>query len=226
MHLNFGLRTEGGTMKANATTIPFYDGQRWVGDVERSPKVDKQFGNWAGGLGASWLLNEQINFKLNIGKTFKLPTAPELTANGVHHGSFRFEKGDPLLNPESGYQFDAAMSFTHKKIRLTATAFYNRFSNYIFLSPASEFPTIALNDTLFPIPEAGQVYRFKQAPAQIWGSEVEFYYQITPQLSLNGNVDMVIGENLRTQLPLPFILPISTFTAVRYEWQKLIKINL
>ncbi len=223
IHLNFGLRTEGGTVKANATTIPFYEGQRRVGNVERSPKVDEQFGNWAGGLGASWLINTHWNLKLNVGKTFKLPTAPELTANGVHHGSFRFEKGDPQLNPETGYQFDAAITFNRKKIRLTATAFYNRFSNYIFLSPSSEFPTIALNDTLFPIPEAGQVYRFKQSSAQILGSELEFFYQITPHFSLNSNVDIVIGENLRTQLPLPFIPPVSTFTALRYEWQRLSK---
>jgi iron complex outermembrane recepter protein len=223
IHLNFGLRTEGGIVKADATTVAFYEGRRWVGDVQRSPQVDRQFGNWAGGAGASWLLSERLNLKLNIGKTFKLPTAPELTANGVHHGSFRFEKGDPKLNPESGYQFDAAMSFTHKKIRLSATAFYNRFSNYIFLSPSSEFPNIALNDTLFPIPEAGQMYRFRQTPAQTWGSEVEFFYQITPQLSLNSNVDFVVGENLKTQLPLPFIPPFSTFTAVRYEWQRLSK---
>ncbi len=41
---------------------------------------------------------EQWDFNLNVGTNFPfLPTAIELGSNGIHHGSFRHERGDDNL---------------------------------------------------------------------------------------------------------------------------------
>ena len=37
---------------------------------------------------------------MHIGKSFRYPTAGELSSSRVHHGAFRHEQGNSSLNPE------------------------------------------------------------------------------------------------------------------------------
>ena len=56
--------------------------------------------------GALFNFHKNWNFSVNTGTSFRLPTAIELGANGIHHGSFRHERGDPNLDPENEYVLD------------------------------------------------------------------------------------------------------------------------
>jgi hypothetical protein len=56
--------------------------------------------NYAAGVGASYQPDDKNNLKINFGKTFRVPVPSELTANGMHHGTFRYEVGDDTIEPE------------------------------------------------------------------------------------------------------------------------------
>ena len=70
--------------------------------------VRKHFGDYSFSLGLVWTPSVQHMVKVNIGRSFRLPGANELAANGVHHGTFRHEQGDASLKSEQGWQMDAS----------------------------------------------------------------------------------------------------------------------
>ena len=78
--------------------------------------------------------------KVNIGRSFRLPGANELAANGVHHGTFRHEQGDANLKSEQGWQLDASY---HLKYR------GNFFSPSLHLSVGSAITSFCV------LPESG-----------------------------------------------------------------------
>ena len=61
-------------------------------------------------LGGLFTWNK-FTLNANIGTNFRLPTPIELGANGIHHGSFRHEQGDPDLDPEKGYVGDVEITY-------------------------------------------------------------------------------------------------------------------
>ena len=115
---------------------------------------------------------------MHFGKTFRIPNIAELSSNGVHHGAFRYERGDPTLSPESGYQVDLGLEAQLQKLRFEISGFVNYFDNYIYLSPSGQFPTVNINDTIYPYPGPGQTYQYKQAPVGHMGGEASVEYQI------------------------------------------------
>ena len=48
---------------------------------------------------------EKITSRINIASGFRAPNLAELTSFGVHHGSNRFEIGNPDLDSEQNFQF-------------------------------------------------------------------------------------------------------------------------
>ena len=73
--------------------------------------------------------------KVNIGRSFRLPGANELAANGVHHGTFRHEQGDASLKSEQGWQMDASYNLRYHGFSVSVSPFVSWFSNYIFCVP-------------------------------------------------------------------------------------------
>lgn len=65
--------------------------------MEQSPG-EKHYGDYSLSLGLVWTPSDKHLVKVNIGRSFRLPGANELAANGVHHGTFRHEQGDANLN--------------------------------------------------------------------------------------------------------------------------------
>src|SRR5690606_29489968 len=59
----------------------------------RSPAISENFLNFNGKIGFLYTPDATWSMALNIGSSFRTPTAIELGANGIHHGSFRHEKG-------------------------------------------------------------------------------------------------------------------------------------
>ncbi|MEG0455646.1 MAG: TonB-dependent receptor, partial [Bacteroides sp.] len=89
-------------------------------------------------------------------RSFRLPGANELAANGVHHGTFRHEQGDASLQSEQGWQMDVSYQLDYERVRLSVSPFASWFSNYLFLKPTGEWSIL---------PHAGQIYRYTGAEA-------------------------------------------------------------
>jgi iron complex outermembrane recepter protein len=183
------------------------------GDVI-TPFISNKYFNWSGGAGASYFITEKTNFKLNIGKSYRLPSAPELSMNGVHHGTFRHEQGDTNLEPESGWQADVSFDYSAKDFVFRTSPFFNYFNNYIFLRPTVEFS---------PLPDGGQIYRYSQTRAVYSGFEMSGEYHPLQYLHLEAGAEYVYTYNIDADLPLPFIPPFALTTEAELSRKRIFR---
>jgi iron complex outermembrane recepter protein len=210
--LNAGVRYDYGTVATDRFIRPVYaDPQTITGYQQLSPQLDRVFGNWSGSSGFSWFPAEKLNVKFNLGSSFRMPSPPELTANGIHHGTFRHEVGDSTLRSERGYQSDLALHYEGRTWFLTITPFFNYFSKFIFLDPTSEFSIL---------PDAGLIYRFNQADALHFGTEFHGDLHLLRSLHLALTGQFVRGLNLESTYSLPFTPPAQLRLDMAYEWEK------
>ncbi|MEN7546676.1 TonB-dependent receptor [Rapidithrix thailandica] len=214
---NGGLRLDMAHIDAEETTYPFWYRSEYIADVQRNPAVKRDFFNYSAGIGLAFIPDPYWSYKLNLGKTFRIPSPPELTANGIHHGTFRFEKGNADLKAEEGYQLDAGIFYERSQWMISTSLFANYFQNYIYLSPNGRFPREEIDGELYPYPESGQEYAYKQAPAMHWGGEVNVQYKPTSRLKLYASGEYVWIQNTKTQLPLPFTPPYSIKLDAEYH---------
>lgn len=207
-----GLRSDVSSVKQEEHYQVFYDQNNTIiGTQYRSPDFQKVYYNWSLAAGASWELAHEWNLKLHLGRAFRLPTAAELGANGVHHGSFRHEMGDTTLRPEVGYQLDLGLIHHENNYIIKFTPFLNYFTNYLFLRPGAEFS---------PLPDAGQLYRYTQAEVIMTGAELYTEYHIVKNLHLEFAAEYVYNLNLDQFLPLPFTPPGSFMISPEFTKQR------
>lgn len=177
----------------------------------RSIENSTSYLNFAGSLGANYNLNERWGFKLNFGKSFRNPSIAELMSDGIHHGTFRHERGDRNIESEHGYQLDLVVDYSVEKLQLKVAGFYNFFQGFIYLSPTAHFSNL---------PEGGQVYLYKQNDAVYTGGEISFNWTLTNWLKLTNSGELVWNQNLDTELPLPFTPATSTLHGVVFSFFK------
>jgi iron complex outermembrane receptor protein len=205
--LSGGLRYDGGAIAVSAFRDPHLEaylrdmgyGQEAIGDLPwRSYAVERRSGDFSGSLGIVWHPAEAHLLKFNLGRSFRLPSAQELAANGVHHGSFRHEQGDPTLASERGGQFDLSYLYEQAGIALSAGAFYGRYDRYIYLKPTGVWSLL---------PHAGQVYRYTGAKAVLAGAECSLDVKVFPYLSYTLAGEYVYTANREEHTPLSFSPP-------------------
>lgn len=179
----------------------------------RSPELNKNFSNYNAMAGVLYNLDQTWDFSVNAGTSFRLPTAIELGANGVHHGSFRHERGDIHLNPEKGYVLDTQINYNKDSFRASLSPYLYYFDNYIFLNPSGIFSVL---------PHTGQVYQFTQSEAVLTGFELELEKNFFGRLNTHFNFEYIynqqITEDRSRNYPLPFTPPVNGFGEVGYKF--------
>jgi iron complex outermembrane receptor protein len=211
--LTGGLRYDFAFQTAQGYSVIFYneDGSLNYKD-QRSEDLQAAYQNLSGSLGFAYRLHPYFQLKTNIGNVFRTPHVVELTSNGVHHGTFRHEKGDPTLDSERGYQADIVLLLHDKKEEkwnFSLSPFFNYFTNYIFLQPTARFSTL---------PEAGQVYQYTQTRAVHTGFEAQAEWQLFDWWHWQAQFSYLHNQNLKTHLALPFTPPLQA--SFEWEWQK------
>lgn len=208
LSISAGIRFDYSNVSVSQYRQPIYANDSVILEYrERTPNVEKNFLNLSGSLGLSWLFAENWNLKFNSGRSFRMPTAPELSMNGVHHGTFRHEMGDTSLNPETGWQFDLGLHYDSKTFMTRLTPYFNYFDNYIYLSPSGGFS---------PLPDAGQIYKYTQTKALHTGFEAQVEYHPIKQLHIESVLEYIYNINLNTYLPLPFTPPVNIISGIDY----------
>ena len=211
--INYGIRMDYAKVIIDEHYEPDYpvDPQD---SVLRNPSVNRDFLNLSGGIGLSWFPNHNLNLKFNMGSSYRVPTPNELTVNGIHHGTFRHERGDPDLDAERGWQFDLSFSYHLNRFLFNITPFLNLYKNYIYLKPTAEFSEL---------PGGGQIFQYTQDNAVFIGAELSIDYHLIENLHLELVSEYVANYNLETELPLPFTPPFSTLLGIEYRVPKLTK---
>jgi iron complex outermembrane receptor protein len=172
----------------------------------RSPELKRDFSNFNSKIGILYSWNPNLDFALNIGSSFRNPTAIELGANGIHHGSFRHEKGNKDLDSEKGYSADFEIRYKKGIVGLNMSSFIYYFSNYLFLRPTGEFSIL---------PHAGQLYEFSQTKAFVTGFELENTLEIH-RFSSELALEYLYNQQLERKYPLPFTPPFNAFMKLNY----------
>ncbi|HEY5592452.1 MAG TPA: TonB-dependent receptor [Paludibacter sp.] len=134
--------------------------------TERFAGFTTKFGGVSGSLGATYQLNENWNIKLNLSGGFRAPNISELSSNGVHEGTIRYEIGDPKLKAESSLQVDYELGYNTKHVSTTLNLFVNNINNYIFSRKISN--VIGSDSIRGGYPS----YKFDSGNAQLMGGEV------------------------------------------------------
>ena len=190
-----------------------------------SHAVKKKFGDYSFSLGLVWTPSERHMVKANVGRSFRLPGANELAANGVHHGTFRHEQGDANLKSEQGWQMDASYNLRYNGFSISVSPFVSWFSNYIFLRPTGEWSVL---------PHAGQIYRYTGAEVLFAGTEATIDIHFLRSFNYRISGEYVYTYNCDEHIPLSFSPPFSMRNTLTWqrkqvmlyaEWQSIARQN-
>jgi len=170
------------------------------------------FSAFTGSTGMTFRLNKTINFKFNIGRGFRAPNISELSANGLHEGTFRYEIGNPDLNPETSLQIDGEISWDNKYLNMSFNGFYNIIDNFIYYRNINGEKK-EVNGVWYP------VYRYVQGNSLLNGFEFELDIHPVEALHFDNTLDYVWGGNLSTGIPLPYIPALHLTDQVKWTFK-------
>ncbi len=150
---------------------------------------------------------------LNLTRTQRHPQAAELYADGPHIAAGRVEIGDPDLHLEESLTADLSLRATGDRMRWTLNAFYNDYSDYIYLNPTGE---VAAGEEE-PLP----IFEYLQAGAKLYGYEAELMFPLLAassgrSLELRLASDYVRGK-LNNGSNLPQIPPLRLGVGLHFE---------
>ena len=179
--------------------------------ILRADNIKRSFNSLTGSIGINYN-TEQIELKVNAGKSYRVPIAKELGANGVNYHYFSYERGNANLKPEESYQLDATAVLHKNKWRIQLSPFFNYFPNYIYLNPTAE------HDYLYGA--GNQVFEYTQSKVVRYGGELQVKYQARENLSAEVLGEYLYAEQLsgnKKGYTLPFSPPPSVLLNLTYE---------
>ncbi|WP_339840366.1 TonB-dependent receptor [uncultured Maribacter sp.] len=209
IHLNksdfqLGVRYDRRTIDADESGI--------IGEEGYITSVDRSFNSF--NIAAGYKLDVSKNFitRLNIASGFRAPNLAELTSNGAHEGTNRFEIGNSDLNNERNVQTDLSLEFKNEHFEFYINGFYNSISDYIYLEP---------NGTSL---DGDAVFLYQQQDANLFGGEAGLHYHPHPLdwLHMESNFSTVTGE-LKSSGNLPLIPANNWANTLRFEFNKINK---
>lgn len=146
------------------------DAQEMLEDTDvKFAKFNKNYSGISGSLGLSYQLDKQSTLKLNLSRGFRALNIAELSSNGIHEGTFRYEIGDINLKSEISHQIDAAYFLNSDHISFEFTPFVNFISNYIYTEKMQDANG---NDVIIDPSDPVPAFRFTQGNAQLFGGEI------------------------------------------------------
>ncbi|NEM96540.1 TonB-dependent receptor [Pontibacter burrus] len=155
-------------------------------------KPTYKFHNLSGSVGALLDVGYHFTFGTNLSYASRAPHPNELFADGIHHGTASFERGDPDLTSEHALNLSATLNYhTNPRLNGGISLFYNNIYNYIYLQPARE-PMLTIKGNYL-------AYFYKQTDARFYGADLYLTYDLTSQLHLNTKAAIVKALNTETE---------------------------
>jgi len=212
LHFQAGLRYDYGFID----TKPYFD---WYPSIiknntttsyvylQRSQDKLLNFENFSASTGVSYI-RENTTYKINLGKSFRVPLANELASDGVNYHMYRYEKGNLNLKAEESYQLDIDVDHNSKLFNLGLSPFVNFFNNYIYLNPTPNY-----YETL-------QIYQYTQSKVFRVGGEIKLSTTLTENIELKASGEYVFSKQTsgeKKEFTLPFSPPLSGLFVVNFK---------
>ena len=179
--------------------------------LQCSSELSRTFSSLTWSVGANWHSDHWL-LRANLGKAFRVPIAKELGADGINYHIFRYEQGNPTLDPEQSYQLDAGVEWSRGAVALKVDPYLNYFPNYIYLCPTYEFV------------EGLQLYRYTQTEVLRWGLELEASLRLSAhwETSLRGYYCYARQQSGGMKgYTLPFSVPLTADAEVQWmPWRE------
>ena len=198
--LQAGLRFDNRNIKTEAQGI--------AGEEGSFEAVDKSFDSFNAALGYKTNLVDDLTLRLNIATGFRAPNLAELTSNGVHEGTNRYEVGNTNLKTEQNIQTDLNLEYKNSHFEFFVNGFYNHVNNYIYTSATGE--TIDTN----------LVFDYIQDNAKLYGGEVGLHLHPHPLdwLHFETSFETVTGKKQNNDY-LPLIPANNWDNTIRTEFK-------
>ncbi len=184
-------------------------------DTDRFQAFQRNFDGWTGSVGLAYELLPDLNVKLNLARGFRAPNISELSSNGVHEGTQRYELGNTSLKPENSWQFDFGIDYSSSVVSAELSLFANRINHYIYsekLADDSGNPII-IDDT--------PAYQFTSGDARILGGETSIDIHPLEHLHFGNTFSYVNSVQLHQSAEskyLPFTPAPRWVSDVKYEF--------
>ncbi|PKP28909.1 MAG: TonB-dependent receptor [Bacteroidetes bacterium HGW-Bacteroidetes-18] len=155
-----------------------------VGEEGSFEAIDKSYNSFNASLGYKTNLNDNLILRLNAASGFRAPNLAELTSNGVHEGTNRYEIGNSDLKTEQNIQTDLNIEYNTDHFEFFVNGFYNHVNNYIYTSPTGE----RLEDN--------DVFNYIQNNAKLYGGEIGLHFHPHPLdwLHIESSFETVAGK--------------------------------
>ncbi len=170
-----------------------------------TPALKRDFTTLSASGGAAYEFSPGWRGGLTLSYSSRAPSIEELFANGPHAGTQAFEVGDPNLDPEKSIGIEASIRRSTGPLRLTATAYYSHFSNFIFQTPTGE-----IEDDL-------PVFQYLQGKADYYGFEVEANAELGNALGIHWDGDLIadyVHAKVQDFGPAPQIPPLRVLGGI------------
>jgi iron complex outermembrane receptor protein len=146
--------------------------------------------------------------RLNLASGFRAPNLAELTSNGVHEGTNRYEIGNSDLKTEQNVQSDINLEYNNSHLEFFVNGFYNHINNYIYTSPTGT------------IQDNNDVFSYIQNNAMLYGGEIGLHFHPHPLdwLHYETSFETVTGEKQNGDY-LPLIPANNWSNTIRTEFK-------
>ncbi len=129
----------------------------------------KNFSNISGSVGLAYEAGKIVTLKFNIARGFRAPNMTELSANGVHEGTFNYIYGDVNLKSETSLQTDAGVVANSDHVSFELSLFNNSIQNFIFLH---KLASVNGGDSIVNVNgDNFQAFTYGQDNARLYGAE-------------------------------------------------------
>lgn len=156
--------------------------------------ADLSFSNFSASAGMTYEFSDLLNVKFNLSRGFRAPNLSELTSNGQHEGSLRYEYGNAALKAETSLQGDLSISLNGEHLSAEFAVFRNRINNYIYTKKLRS----SLGGDSIPDPEnPSPAFQYTQGNAGLYGGELSIDIHPHPLdwLHIEHSFSLVRGEN-------------------------------
>ncbi len=184
------------------------DAQGIAGEEGSFEAIDKSYDSFNASLGYKTSLADDLTLRLNVASGFRAPNLAELTSNGVHEGTNRYEVGNSNLKTEQNIQTDVNLEYKNSHFEFFVNGFYNHINNYIYTAATGE------------ILDSNLVFDYIQDNAKLYGGEVGLHFHPHPLdwLHFETSFETVTGKKQNKEY-LPLIPANNWDNTIRTEFK-------
>lgn len=156
--------------------------------------------------GAGYTLTKRLQAKVNVSTAYRPGNLAELSSNGLHEGTLRWEIGIPDASIEQNLNMEGSLQYNHPRFRASLSAYRNQFWNYFYLAPTGT--------EYFGF----QIYRYEQSDALLKGGELTLDWNPDQsKISVNSSITIIKAIKSNNE-NLPFIPANKITSEVQYHF--------